>query len=105
MQLEIAGGGSLPELHLTQAEVPLPRGVALEARINMETMQKDGTVRPAAGTIEIYEPPSGRGIRVDGFGYAGYRTGARFDSLLAKVIVHSPSPRVADAISKAYRAL
>jgi acetyl/propionyl-CoA carboxylase alpha subunit len=105
IQLEIAGGASLADLRLTQSEVPVPRGVALQARINMETMQPDGSVRPAGGTIEIYEPPSGRGIRVDGFGYAGYRTGVRFDSLLAKLIVHTPSPRLADAVGKAYRAL
>ncbi|HEY1961759.1 MAG TPA: biotin carboxylase N-terminal domain-containing protein, partial [Rhizomicrobium sp.] len=105
VQLEIAGGASLADLHLTQAEVPSLRGVALQARVNMETMQPDGSVRPAGGTIEIYEPPSGRGIRVDGFGYAGYRTSARFDSLLAKLIVHAPAPRLADVVSKAYRAL
>ena len=47
--------------------------------------------RPAAGTLSAYELPSGRGLRVEGFGYAGYRTGLRFDSLLAKLIVSSPS--------------
>jgi acetyl-CoA carboxylase carboxyltransferase component/biotin carboxyl carrier protein len=43
-------------------------------------------------------------VRVDGFGYAGYRTSPRFDSLLAKVIVHTGAglPR---AVAKAYRAL
>jgi acetyl/propionyl-CoA carboxylase alpha subunit len=105
IQLEIAGGRTLADLHLEQSDVPRPRGVALEARINLETMQADGSARPSGGTLEIYEPPSGRGIRVDGFGYAGYRTSARFDSLLAKLIVHTPSPRLADAVSKAYRAL
>jgi acetyl/propionyl-CoA carboxylase alpha subunit/acetyl-CoA carboxylase carboxyltransferase component len=105
IQLEIAGGASLADVGLRQSDVPRPRGIALEARINMETMQTDGSVRPAGGTIELYEPPSGRGIRVDGFAYAGYRTSPRFDSLLAKVIVHTPSSRLADAVSKAYRAL
>ena len=105
IQLEIAGGASLGDVHLRQGHVPFPRGVALQARINMETMQPDGSVRPAGGTIDIYEPPSGRGVRVDGFGYSGYRTSARFDSLLAKLIVHTPSARLADAVSKAYRAL
>ena len=28
---------------------------------------------------------------MDGFGYTGYETSAAFDSLLAKVIVHTPS--------------
>ena len=105
IQLEIAGGANLAELHLKQAEVPPPRGVALEARVNLETMHADGSARPGGGVIDIYEAPSGRGIRVDGFGYAGYRTSTRFDSLLAKLIVHTPSPRLADAVSKAYRAL
>ena len=105
LQLEIAGGASLTDLHLCQPDVPRPRGIALQARVNMETMASDGSAKPAGGMIEIYEPPSGRGIRVDGFGYADYRTSPRFDSLLAKVTVHTPSSRLADAVSKAYRAL
>ncbi|MBM3140372.1 MAG: carbamoyl-phosphate synthase large subunit, partial [Chloroflexi bacterium] len=39
------------------------------------------------------------------FGYAGYTTSLLFDSLLAKVIGHSPSPRLADAIARTARAL
>ncbi len=103
VQLEIANGKSLKDLHLTQPEIPQPRGVAIQTRINMETMTADGGVKPTGGTLTAYEPPSGRGVRVDGFGYAGYQTSARFDSLLAKLIVHAPS--LAEAKSKAYRAL
>ena len=55
--------------------------------------------------ISVYEPPSGRGVRVDGYGYAGYRTNPRFDSLLAKVIVHADTQKFADAAAKAERAL
>ncbi len=77
----------------------------MQARINLETMNADGSVKPAGGTLSLYEPPSGQGVRVDGFGYAGYRTGVRFDSLLAKVIVHTPSDTLADAMRKTYRAL
>jgi acetyl/propionyl-CoA carboxylase alpha subunit len=66
-------------------------------------MNADGTSRPAGGTLSVYEPPSGRGVRVDGFGYAGYRTSARYDSLLAKLIVHADS--LEDVQKKAYRAL
>ena len=105
LQLEIAAGASLAGLGLSQNDIPSPRGIAVQARVNMETMNDDGSARPAGGVIDIYEPPSGRGIRVDGFGYAGYRTSMRFDSLLAKVVVHTPSPRLADAVSKANRAL
>jgi acetyl/propionyl-CoA carboxylase alpha subunit len=98
LQLEIAGGKTLAGF-----EVPDPRGVALQARINMETMLADGTAKPAGGTLTAYEPPSGRGIRVDGYGYAGYATNVRFDSLLAKLVVHAPA--LAEAKNKAYRAL
>ncbi|MGH6873098.1 MAG: carboxyl transferase domain-containing protein [Rhizomicrobium sp.] len=103
LQLEIADGRTLAQLHLTQKDVPAPRGVALQARINMETMLADGTAKPAGGTLAAYEPPSGRGIRVDGYGYAGYGTNVRFDSLLAKLVVHAAT--LAEAKSKAYRAL
>ncbi|MBI1330535.1 MAG: carbamoyl-phosphate synthase large subunit [Alphaproteobacteria bacterium] len=103
IQLEVADGKSLAELHLTQKDIPHPRDAALQARINMETMAADGTAKPAGGTLAVYEPPSGRGVRVDGFGYAGYKTSARYDSLLAKLIVRAPT--LAEAKSKAYRAL
>jgi acetyl-CoA carboxylase carboxyltransferase component/biotin carboxyl carrier protein len=44
-------------------------------------------------------------VRVDTFGYAGYRTSVDFDSLLAKLIVHSTQADYAAAVAKAYRAL
>jgi acetyl/propionyl-CoA carboxylase alpha subunit/acetyl-CoA carboxylase carboxyltransferase component len=105
IQLDIAAGKSLHDLHLEQKNVPAPRGVALQARVNLETMNADGSSRPAGGTLTIYEPPSGRGVRVDGFGYAGYRTSARYDSLLAKLIVHTPGDSLGEAANKAWRAL
>ena len=105
IQLEIASGRTLAELELTQDDIPRPRGTALQARVNMETMATDGTAKPAGGILSAYEPPSGLGIRVDGFGYAGYQTSVRFDSLLAKLIVHAPTAHVVDAAAKAYRAL
>jgi len=104
LQLEIAGGASLADLGLgDQAAVPAPRGVATQARVNLETMTADGQARPAGGVLAAYEPPSGPGVRVDGFGYGGYRTSARYDSLLAKVIVHAADLR--SAAAKATRAL
>ncbi|HEX2890820.1 biotin carboxylase N-terminal domain-containing protein, partial [Vineibacter terrae] len=104
-QLEIAGGATLADLGLDQACVPAPRGMALQVRVNMETMTADGAAKPAGGTLAAFEPPSGPGIRVDAFGYAGYRTSPRFDSLLAKVIVHVASGKLGDAAAKACRAL
>jgi len=104
-QLRIASGGLLAALRLTQDRIPAPYGHAIQLRINMETMLPNGQVQPTGGTLRVFEPPSGRGIRVDHFGYAGYTTVASFDSLLAKLIVHSEARHFADAIAKAYRAL
>lgn len=105
IQIELAGGASLAALGLHQHEVAAPRGFAIQVRVNMETMGADGTPLPAGGTLLAFDPPTGPGVRVDTFGYAGYRTSARFDSLLAKVIAHTPRPSFAEAASRCYRAL
>ncbi len=68
-------------------------------------MTADGSAKPGGGTLTAFEPPSGPGVRVDTYGYAGYRTNPNFDSLLAKVIVHAPSPDFGDALARAERAL
>ena len=104
-QLAIAAGATLLELGLSQRDVPAPRGFAMQLRINMETMDENGAAKPSGGTLATFEPPSGPGIRVDTFGYAGYRTNVSFDSLIAKLIAHSPGPRFSDVVTKAYRAL
>ncbi|MFN0094718.1 MAG: carboxyl transferase domain-containing protein [Dehalococcoidia bacterium] len=105
IQLELAAGKTLAQLGLLQANVPSPRGFAIQARVNMERMMPDGSTRPAGGTITAFEAPSGAGLRTDTFGYAGYKTSPRFDSLLAKVIAYTPSNTFADVVAKAYRAL
>ncbi len=104
-QLRVAGGETLIELGLSGHALAQPRGYAIQARVNMETLGEDGAVRPAGGTLSAYEAPSGPGVRTDGFGYVGYQTSAAFDSLLAKVISHSPTPRFEDAVTRAARAL
>ena len=80
-----------------------PHGNAIQLRVNLETMQADGSARPGGGTLSVFEPPTGPGVRVDAYGYAGYRTNPNFDSLLAKVIVHAPSFEA--ALRRAERAL
>jgi acetyl/propionyl-CoA carboxylase alpha subunit/acetyl-CoA carboxylase carboxyltransferase component len=104
-QLQLAAGRTLAQLGLEQAQVPEPRGFAIQARINMESMHPDGTVKPSGGTLAAFETPSGPGVRVDSFAYAGYTTNPNFDSLLAKLIVHSSSDDFADAVRRLYRAL
>ena len=104
-QIRIAGGATLRELHLSRDAVPKPRGYALQARVNMETMTEAGDAKPAGGTLTAFAPPNGPGVRVDTFGYSGYTTSPNYDSLLAKVIVHSASSEFADVLARARRAL
>jgi acetyl/propionyl-CoA carboxylase alpha subunit/acetyl-CoA carboxylase carboxyltransferase component len=104
-QLGVAAGATLASLGLAQAAVPAPRGYAMQLRINMEVMDEKGMTRPTGGTLAVFDPPSGPGVRVDTFGYSGYKTSAAFDSLLAKVIVHSAAASWPDVVQKAARAL
>ncbi len=80
-QLRIAGGEAL---RLTQADI-VPRGHAIECRITAERPEEG--FRPDPGTIRVWQPPSGPGIRVDTHCYAGYAVPIYYDSLLAKLIV------------------
>ena len=102
-QLRLSQGSTLEELGLGES-IPC-RGYAIQARVCMESVAADGTVRPSSGVLSAYEPPSGLGIRTDGFGYGGYETSLNFDSLLAKVIGYSPTKDFADAITRTSRAL
>jgi acetyl/propionyl-CoA carboxylase alpha subunit/acetyl-CoA carboxylase carboxyltransferase component len=102
LQLRIADGARLVDLGLGDGPPP-PQGLAIQARVNLETMTADGGSRPSGGILTAYDPPSGPGVRVDGYGYAGYATSARYDSLLAKVIAHGRDLTAATA--RARRAL
>ncbi|KRR27678.1 carboxyl transferase domain-containing protein [Bradyrhizobium retamae] len=104
-QLAVAAGATLGSLGLAQGYIPRPRGFAIQLRVNMEVMDETGATRPTGGTLAVFDLPSGPGVRVDTFGYSGYRTSAAFDSLLAKVIVHSPGGNWTDVVHKASRTL
>jgi acetyl/propionyl-CoA carboxylase alpha subunit len=101
-QIRIAAGATLSQLDL--ASPPSPRGFAIQLRVNMETLTPDGDAKPSGGVLAKFEVPSGPGVRVDTFGYTGYRINPRYDSLLAKVIAYSPEGRT-DALRRARRAL
>jgi len=103
-QLRLARGATLAELGLANPP-PRPRGFAVQMRVNLETMSANGAVLPSGGTISVFEPPAGPGVRVDTFGYGGYRTNPSFDSLLAKVVVHAPADDFAHAAAFAARTL
>lgn len=105
LQIGMAQGRSLAQLGYSPDQAMKPQGYAIQARVNMETMQADGTTRPSGGTLTAFDAPSGPGIRTDSFGYTGYQTNPNFDSLLAKVIVHSRSGDFATALRACDRAL
>jgi acetyl/propionyl-CoA carboxylase alpha subunit len=105
LQLELAAGRSLESLGLREDQVPAPRGRAIQVRINLETMEADGSALPSAGTLASLELPSGPGIRIDSCAYAGYQTSALYDSLLAKLIVRSAASELRVVAAKAERAL
>ncbi|MDE0662069.1 MAG: biotin/lipoyl-binding protein [Gammaproteobacteria bacterium] len=105
VQLAIARGAGLHDLGLGNGNAPSPRGHAIQLRINMEKLGEDGVALPRTGTLTAFRPPEGPGVRVDTFGYEGYRTSGLYDSLLAKLIVHSGGPGFTDTVSRARRAL
>jgi acetyl/propionyl-CoA carboxylase alpha subunit/acetyl-CoA carboxylase carboxyltransferase component len=97
--LRIADGATLGTLALDAT----PRGVAVQARVNAETLRPDGTLLPGEGTLSRFQPPAGRGVRVDTAGYPGYTVSPRYDSLLAKVITTGGT--LEEAARRAVRAL
>jgi acetyl/propionyl-CoA carboxylase alpha subunit/acetyl-CoA carboxylase carboxyltransferase component len=88
LALRVADGARLADLRLGDAPAGqvAPRGVAIQARVNAETLNPDGTVQPGAGTLTRFQPPAGRGVRVDTAAYPGWTVSPRYDSLLAKLI-------------------
>ena len=92
-QLEVAAGRTLEDIGLRQADVPSPRGYAIEARINMETMRRDGNVQSRRRHIEPVRGPDRAGSAYRHLRMPGLHDQSAFDSLLAKLIVHSPAQR------------
>jgi acetyl-CoA carboxylase biotin carboxylase subunit len=87
LQLEVAANRRLP---LQQAEL-VPRGHAIECRINAEDPSQD--FRPSPGRLEQFEfrrEVPGCSVRIDTHLVAGDSVSPHYDSLLAKVIVHAP---------------
>jgi acetyl-CoA carboxylase biotin carboxylase subunit len=98
MQLAIAAGEPLP---FRQDDIRF-RGHAIECRINAEHPK---TMMPSPGTVTVWHPPGGPGIRIDSHMYSGYTVPPYYDSLIAKVISHgatrdSAISRMATALSE-----
>jgi len=104
LQIRLASGATLAELGM--ASSPATRsGYAIEARINAETLNRDGSVLQSLGSVTALEWPGGPGVRVDTHARVGYTVDPRFDSLLAKVIVVSRAPSFSRAAAKLAEAL
>jgi acetyl/propionyl-CoA carboxylase alpha subunit len=105
LQIAVAAGQSLDELGVEPDRTAPQRGFAVQWRINAETLDAQGNARPSGGTLARFDLPAGPGVRVDTHGYTGLAPSPHYDTLLAKLIVHSPSPRFEDALRRSLRAL
>lgn len=95
-QIRVAAG---EKLGYTQSNV-VPHGHAIEFRINAEDPE---TFIPNPGTISLYAPSGGLGVRVDSAAYTGYTIPSMYDSMIAKLIVHAQNRSA--CIMRADRAL
>ena len=96
-QIAVCTGSTLDEIGLDRAVEA--RGHAIQVRINAERMIKSGLAVPSPGTVTIADLPSGPGVRVDTVARSGYQVNPRFDSLLAKVIVHAEGVGLGDLVA------
>jgi acetyl-CoA carboxylase biotin carboxylase subunit len=96
-QIKIASGERLgPEFDNLR-----PLRHAIEFRINAEDPAND--FRPSPGTINLYYPPGGIGIRMDSHIYGGYSIPPFYDSMIGKLIAVGPDR--ATAVARMQRAL
>tara|TARA_B100001245_G_scaffold231874_1_gene213284 strand:- start:2996 stop:4351 length:1356 start_codon:yes stop_codon:yes gene_type:complete len=77
------------------------RGHSIECRINAE--DPDMNFAPSPMKITSFHMPGGKGVRIDSHAYAGYEIPSNYDSLIGKLIVHSPNRE--SAINRMERAL
>ncbi|RWZ46138.1 ATP-grasp domain-containing protein [Labedella phragmitis] len=95
-QLRIAAG-----LPLSITETPAARGHSLEFRINAEDPARG--FLPVPGTISVFAPPTGPGVRLDTGVESGSAVSGNFDSMMAKLIVTGVDRDA--ALTRARRAL
>ncbi|MGH8563334.1 MAG: acetyl-CoA carboxylase biotin carboxylase subunit [Gammaproteobacteria bacterium] len=87
-QIRVASG---EPLSYRQEDIVL-RGHAVECRINAED---PATFAPSPGTISLFHPPGGPGIRLDTHIYQGYKVPPYYDSLIGKLIAHGEDRQAA----------
>ena len=80
---------------------PEPHAHSIEFRINGEDAGRNFLPQP--GTVAVFRPPSGPGVRVDSGLVEGDTIGGAFDSMLAKLIVTGRTRQ--EALERSRRAL
>jgi pyruvate carboxylase subunit A len=96
-QLRVAAG---EPLSFSQADV-VPRGHAIECRVNAENYAKG--FLPSPGRVTAYHEPSGPGVRVDSSLVGPGVVSPNYDPMIAKLIVHGSTREL--AIDRMRRAL
>jgi acetyl/propionyl-CoA carboxylase alpha subunit/acetyl-CoA carboxylase carboxyltransferase component len=105
MQLQLASGASLGELGIAPGQTAARRGFAVQWRIHAESIDAAGRALPSQGRVERFELPSGPGVRCDTHGFAGFVPSPRYDTLLAKLVVHAPGSDFSGVLRRSRRAL
>jgi acetyl/propionyl-CoA carboxylase alpha subunit len=103
-QIAVAAGQTLAQLGLDPAHPPAAHGVAIQWRINAETLDDTGQARPSSGTLSRCDLAQGPGVRVDTHAFSGLAPSPHHDSLLAKLVVHHAGS-YAQALRRSQRAL
>lgn len=88
------------KLSMTQDDIEF-NGWSIECRINAENPYQN--FMPSPGTINMYLPPGGFGVRIDSAVYSGYTITPYYDSMIAKVITYGATRE--EAINRMKRAL
>ncbi|MDQ3017132.1 MAG: biotin carboxylase, partial [Bacteroidota bacterium] len=85
MQIRIAEGHPLS---IKQSEVTMD-GHAIELRVYAENAAQGFT--PSIGKLTTYQPPTGKGIRVDDGYKVGMEVPIHYDPMISKLIAHAPT--------------
>ena len=104
-QIALAAGRTLHDIGLDPAAPPAVLGFAMQWRINAETLDAQGGAMPGSGTLNRFDLPTGPGVRMDTHGVTGGTPSPHYDTLLAKLIVHTRSAQFGDVLRRSQRAL
>ncbi|MBT5006087.1 MAG: acetyl-CoA carboxylase biotin carboxylase subunit [Halieaceae bacterium] len=89
LQLQVAQG---EPLGLNQEDITLT-GHAIEARLYTEDPAQD--FLPSSGSVDLWSPASGVGVRIDSGICTGQEISPFYDPMVAKVIAHGPTRDIA----------